>query len=539
MNDIGSEGEDEFECSECEFKCSNEIDIIEHSEIHQSANNAIDNILDVPSGSTFRHDSVKENLTDVNQHKNVNNDKEKEANIIMPLMPELDDFLNYKSREIKDEEHSTNEVYQKIIIGNKKIKLEDIDIKEEDISHPSTHQINEYDNIPKTQNTLIEGLALMISETEYVDGREAIYSAHYNKVNIFKKEKTFTEKEFGNVSTLLSCKNNPLRNDLGFRISIEELSFTEIPFHVEVEVDQTGLYIPPGWKLKVNMGNRICSGQIMYECFYYTGLGTKLSSKKDANDYLIKNSFANFDTKRLHFSVRLKSKNPVQPTIERGADNGGVYVPDGWQRKVCVSTIAKAKRQHHINYINPIGKSFWSKSAVYAYLSHPDSFNEKFIDVEKMNFSFIDQSCFNLYMCKLCCYSFRDKSGAYNHDCKNIQKCDIKLTSGGVLPKYYKYFVCTDCCMKLMRHDELPIHLRYHINKNTSSTEVMSDSNRKMIVYGCEKCNFGCLKYLKVLEHLKNHAPHIITPADEDAYPRYANEIDENTLKCIYKIKAN
>ena len=34
-------GEDEFECSECDYKCSSENDIIEHSAVHQYPSNYI------------------------------------------------------------------------------------------------------------------------------------------------------------------------------------------------------------------------------------------------------------------------------------------------------------------------------------------------------------------------------------------------------------------------------------------------------------------------------------------------------------------
>ena len=34
--------EDEFECCECDFSCSSESDMIEHSTVHQSLNNTIE-----------------------------------------------------------------------------------------------------------------------------------------------------------------------------------------------------------------------------------------------------------------------------------------------------------------------------------------------------------------------------------------------------------------------------------------------------------------------------------------------------------------
>ncbi|CAL4083989.1 unnamed protein product, partial [Meganyctiphanes norvegica] len=65
MNNLDSnEDDDEFECSECDFKCSSKIDIVEHSEIHQPPNNNIENVSNIsPDKSNIKSDFCNNIIT--------------------------------------------------------------------------------------------------------------------------------------------------------------------------------------------------------------------------------------------------------------------------------------------------------------------------------------------------------------------------------------------------------------------------------------------------------------------------------------------
>ncbi|CAL4065090.1 unnamed protein product, partial [Meganyctiphanes norvegica] len=138
-------------------------------------------------------------------------------------------------------------------------------------------------------------------------------------------------------------------------------------------------------------------------------------------------------------------------------------------------------------------------------------------------------------MCKLCSFSSRDKSNAYNHASVHIQKLGNKLKPNCIIPFNYEYFVCTDCHILLMSKKDIQAHLQIHTHKNTSNPIVgvkyarMVGSNIKTILYCCTECNFGCITDFEILKHVKDHTFQKINRVEKDVYPRNANKNYENS----------
>ncbi|CAL4089467.1 unnamed protein product [Meganyctiphanes norvegica] len=293
MNEMGSdENYYGFECSECDFKCTSEIDIIQHSTIHQYSNNTNDSL----------------------------------SNIYISL---------YDTSENND-------------LGAYKKSTRD---------------------------------------------------GHLNAKTIIDE------------SGSLSCQSEPSQNNMGLTNSSQvplphKRSYTprKTPTrgrssgrtNSEVEVDNTGIYIPPGWKRKVFMRSSLTKGLITYDCYYYSESGKNFRSKKDAYEYASKNHLTGVDFAKLNFTVSQITSKTDQTTFELDLDNSNIYIPEGWQRKVCMTTISNGQKKYHINYLNPEGEHFGCKSDVYTYLSHSGSIEENQFDVEKMDFSKIKMKQLNL-----------------------------------------------------------------------------------------------------------------------------------------------
>ncbi|CAL4189734.1 unnamed protein product [Meganyctiphanes norvegica] len=356
---------------------------------------------------------------------------------------------------------------------------------------------------------------------------------------------------------------------------------------IELEIDNTGLYIPPGWSRKVFLRTRNCQVKkeiLRYECMYFTESGKKIGSKRDAYLYANNKYLPDVDIEKLNFSASQTTIKPDQLLFEVDLDNTGIYIPDGWQRK---QYLCRLKR-YHIKYLNAEGKRFGCISDMYTYLSHSDSIKEKQIDVEKMDFftgarsqSSLKKVCqcgqeqekimkkkdqqidiekykivffffevrktdgtaFNkIYLCKLCKFSTRVTKTAYSHATKHFHNFSIESICNSVLPNKYDYLLCTYCRTTIMKRKKVQAHLQRHHSKQITNTIVsvrcayMANSNVNKI-YCCEICEFACFKYSLIDDHLKNHSQHEIITADSE-YHKNKYESDKNALVSICKDKS-
>ncbi|CAL4086372.1 unnamed protein product [Meganyctiphanes norvegica] len=162
--------DDEFECSECDFKCTSEFDIMQHSTMHQCPNNTNDDLLNInPSGKLIKVEP-NEYDTIVNLQTNFNSEEEIVSCTTLADTPEINGLGNYKYK-VKRESNSlkvvsTTEIHNEIDIGNKMIKIENIDIKQENFPIVASHQINE-----KIINSNQNLVSLMPSENIHNNGR--------------------------------------------------------------------------------------------------------------------------------------------------------------------------------------------------------------------------------------------------------------------------------------------------------------------------------------------------------------------------------
>ncbi|CAL4065651.1 unnamed protein product [Meganyctiphanes norvegica] len=211
----------------------------------------------------------------------------------------------------------------------------------------------------------------------------------YNNVNISTEDGNFSTKTFVEDSESISCHSDPLQNYMSLTNTSQGLpphkrSHEHNTSTIEVEIDNTGIYIPPGWNRKVYMRTTICKGQLRYDCYYYTESGKQIRSKKDAYKYANKKHLLDVDIEKLNFTVSQTTMKPDRPTLIVYLDNTGIYIPEGWQRKI----YHNGQKTYHVKYINAEGRRFACKSDVaYAYKSNVDSIKENQIDVEEMDFS--------------------------------------------------------------------------------------------------------------------------------------------------------
>ncbi|CAL4123601.1 unnamed protein product [Meganyctiphanes norvegica] len=155
MNEMSSdENDDEFECSECDFKCKSENNIMQHNTIHPYTN---DGVLDISRHGKFIKDDPDKNDTVVKLQAKLSSEEEIVSCTKLADSPKNNEN-KVKTEPISLKVVSTTEVLNENEIGNNIIKLEDIDIKQEDISNVSSCQINDSFNV--------------ISKTEVYSGNE-------------------------------------------------------------------------------------------------------------------------------------------------------------------------------------------------------------------------------------------------------------------------------------------------------------------------------------------------------------------------------
>ncbi|CAL4066712.1 unnamed protein product [Meganyctiphanes norvegica] len=390
MNEVDSSEncDDEFECSDCDFKCTSETAIMQHSVIHQCPNNTNDDVLHIiPYGKYIGEDS-KEGDTVVNVQAKFSSEKVILSCDTLTDRPKSNYIEAYKCIVKREpsafEVLSTTKMLCESDIENK-IKVEDldIDIKQESCPNYSSHQINEFVNNHKDQDSL----GSMQYKKEHIYVRESMQS-DYNNVNISTEDGNLSAKTIVGESGSLSSQKDPSINDMSLTNSSKGLPPHERPHghksSIEVEIDNTGIYIPSGWDRKVYMRTTLADkGQLRYDCYYYTESGKQIRSKKIAYEYANKDQWANVDIEKLNYSISQKTIKPDQPTLEVDLDNTGIYIPEGWQRKVYYN----GQRMYHVNYLNAEGRRFGCKSDVYSYISNSDSIKESQIVAEKMDFS--------------------------------------------------------------------------------------------------------------------------------------------------------
>ncbi|CAL4067365.1 unnamed protein product [Meganyctiphanes norvegica] len=563
MTDIDSVEHDEFECSECDFKCSSESDMIEHSSIHQRPNNNNDSVSNIlPNENTIKNDSVGiDNV--INLHTNFNCKKESDECTNLEQTTEMKNPWIYESI-VKIEPSLLQKDYKsdnchKIEIRNEEIKFEHNDHHHEILPNFLTHEINGCNNIKQEQTSKVlmhqlqNSLGLIGSSTAHID----------NNDNISTYDDTFGTHFLNGMHGSLFSQCVPLQNDSSKDLPSRKRNYDSMirSSSIEVEVDNTNIYIPPGWKRKAYMGilgNALLNGQIKYICHYYTEMGKRICSQTEAYEYVIKYPLSNIDIEKLDFSTIPITRNPF-----------GIYIPDGWQRKITVSTNSNSQKQYHITYLNSDGKGFGCKSEVYAYLPHSTNIRDTYIDVEKMNFSVPCQFSlahskaekdknvdylfdvrkikaktisYNLYLCKLCNYSFRGKNNACDHASTHVQTPSKESIPNNDLPNKYDHFMCTVCHIKIMRRNDLQVHVQRHLTKQIFSTVVgvkfvygevtnYKDSNHRKCLFCCEVCNVASSKYSVIVKHLKIHTFDEINSADIEKYYKHINGSEENTLK--------
>ncbi|CAL4066276.1 unnamed protein product [Meganyctiphanes norvegica] len=391
MNEIGS-GEtcdDEFECSDCDFKCTNESDIMQHSSMHQCHNKFNADVLNIsPYGTSIKYNS-KECDTDVNSrsHAKFSSENGIESCYRLPDTPETND-LGTHDYKVKIEPSSfegiyTTELHQESEIGNKIIKLEDIDIKQEKFLN-SSHKINDYVNIHRDQDSL--GSTPMPCKNKH-----SIHPAP-NNVNIYTKDEHLSTKTIAeDCGSPSSCQSEPL-NGLSLPIKLKGSPPHKRPKNrkskMEIKIDNSGIYIPPGWIRKVYLRNTLCRGIVRpkYDTFYYTESGKKLCSKKNAYEYAENKYLPDVDIAKLNFSH--KNHKNTSGKKELKVNNNGKYIPEGWQRKVFKFTKGVYKGKHRVRYTSPLGRTLGSKAEVSEYIEKLDSKGIlEIINVDKMDFS--------------------------------------------------------------------------------------------------------------------------------------------------------
>ncbi|CAL4145478.1 unnamed protein product, partial [Meganyctiphanes norvegica] len=355
-NQLSSEVEsnDEFECSECDFKCLIEIDMIEHSVLHQFPNKTVDDISSTIPGVSFIETVSKENYEFDNLGAKSNSEKETEPYKRLTDKPKINDLETYKSI-VKTEpslykEISTAGNYCKNEFEETEIYFEEsdhINIKHEAISYFSPHKNNEQVDFQQAKSSL----GLIHSNTEHINGKRGIRHSYSQKISSYSRLTPF-----------------------------------------EVEVDNTGIYIPPGWMRKGFKRARWHKPQRKYDCYYFTESGKRITRKQEAYDYLIKNPCADVDIGKLSFSIqtimnpeRIVQKQRVE--IEVNVNNTGIYIPPGWKRKVYKidrqSKFEGKKIDYFCNYLTESGKKIKGKKGAEDYLIKNPCAD---VNIEKLNF---------------------------------------------------------------------------------------------------------------------------------------------------------
>lgn len=225
-------------------------------------------------------------------------------------------------------------------------------------------------------------------EPTEIDGNGSKHTA-YNNMNVFSEEKII------DVSKTSSYGGKPSHNDLVLPNSSQGQKLPgskRLCSRIEIEVDNKGIYIPPGWERKIFMRANQVEGKRNFDCSYFTELNMRIHCKKAAVDYLLKNPSVNVDVNELNFSIKghdsLLSHRKPDSLLEIKGDNTEKYIPDGWQRKIYKYTMGIKKGKHVVSYISPLGNELTNKSHVEGYLEVLKRKGIKeLIEVEKMDFS--------------------------------------------------------------------------------------------------------------------------------------------------------
>ncbi|CAL4204269.1 unnamed protein product [Meganyctiphanes norvegica] len=392
MNKMSSDEnyDDEFECSECDFKCTSEIDIIQHSAVHQCSNNTNDVLIISPCGKNIEDDS-NENVTTVNLQAKSNSEKEVVSRNRIADTPEINDVGTYKDK-IKREPSSfkvisTAELQQETEIGNTKIKIEnvDIDIKQESLPIFSSHQTNKYE-LPIFVKCNESGdkrySNLMPYRNRRINGRGKIYPA-YNE-NISTGDDMLSAKTIVGGARTLSKQNEPAQNNIDLTSSSQSLTPHKIPIYVRkvsqniIDLTNSSQSLTP---YKTKRPFRVCK------------ISRNNMDLTNPSDYV---------TRTPHKYSRIVCKEDDSnnldlahnASIEVDVDNTGFYIPPGWKRKVfmrinSLSSQREFKRPTYTCcYYTELGKRFWSKKEVYKYAEKANWLGIwSGIDCSKLNFS--------------------------------------------------------------------------------------------------------------------------------------------------------
>ncbi|CAL4189459.1 unnamed protein product, partial [Meganyctiphanes norvegica] len=170
----------------------------------------------------------------------------------------------------------------------------------------------------------------------------------------------------------------------------------------EVEIDNTGKYIPKGWERKlyryVGKNARVGKKHGLYKVRYISPNGNSFTGKFQVSEY-IKTLESNGITESLNiekfdFSLSshnlpkkrgVKERNYCIPRKKDDVGNIDIYVPDGWQRKLIKN---KSGKKHYIVYVSPDYKKIRSHKQMREYLAHLEQKSApQLVDLERINFS--------------------------------------------------------------------------------------------------------------------------------------------------------
>ncbi|CAL4077190.1 unnamed protein product, partial [Meganyctiphanes norvegica] len=165
--------------------------------------------------------------------------------------------------------------------------------------------------------------------------------------------------------------------------------------NMEIDVDNTGKYIPEGWQRKVykHIGKSTLKSHYMVRYISpYTG--RYFSGKRDISKHVEwlqdKGITESINIDKLDFSAAShnlrKGRLPARQELE--VDNTDIYVPEGWQRKLFMYTTGGMRKGiKFICYISPLNKEFRCKRKMKQYFSSVNKGILLLIDVQQMDFS--------------------------------------------------------------------------------------------------------------------------------------------------------
>ncbi|CAL4066173.1 unnamed protein product [Meganyctiphanes norvegica] len=157
-------------------------------------------------------------------------------------------------------------------------------------------------------------------------------------------------------------------------------------------------------------------------------------------------------------------------------------------------------------------------------------FNIEYLFEDKEVFIKIDSIfAFDLSICKIC--SFSSKKGnlgdIYNHASIHTNKIGTKWTPKNIRINF-DYYVCTLCHIRIMKKDDIQIHMQIHKTEMFSNAivdvkTVQNLKGKKAELHCCEICNAAFTKYLGIFIHLKDHHPE---EADDVVEAKYNDNLN-------------